>query len=242
MVALAEAGADVNQYRESDGNTPLHVASQGGNAEVVSALMACNASLTEKNNKGQLPVDVAANKHIRRLINDEMTARFDHGFKRTAIPPPAPAPAPAVDSDTTPVLTTVDVSGFPLGSTMVNSVAQSVSSNLMSLETSTDIDLQKATASEPELSLEEATSAFFKAVESGNLEAAKAVAGRININVKGNDGTTALYKAALGGYSTMVEWLLTLGADTNIGEVFASCLGCLHLMNIFLGMIPPPLP
>ena len=228
MIALAEAGADVNQYRESDGNTPLHVASQGGNAEVVSALMACNASLTEKNNKGQLPIDVAANKHIRRLINEEMTARFDHGLKRAvnSPPPPPPAPAtppalaPAVDADTPPVPTTVDVSGFPLGSAIHNSDSHSAnSSDSLPLAASSDIALQKATAPAPVLSLEERTSAFFKAVESGNLEAAKAVAGQINVNVKGNDGTTALYKAALGGYASMVEWLLTLVADTNIGDV-----------------------
>ena len=70
--------------------------------------------------------------------------------------------------------------------------------------------------------LEEATSAFNKAVEGGDLEAAKAVAGKINVNVKGNDGTTALYKAANKGHSSMVEWLLTLGADTNIGEVLCN--------------------
>ena len=69
------------------------------------------------------------------------------------------------------------------------------------------------------ISLEEATSAFFKAVERGNLEAAKAVAGQINVNVKDKDGATALLQAAKKGYSTIVEWLLTLGADTNIGYV-----------------------
>ena len=104
LTALADAGADVNQIYthprrryQNDGNTFLHIASQEGNVEVVSALMVCNASLTVKNTKGQFPIDVAANDEIRQLINDEMTARFDHGLKRTAFPPPAPAPA--VDSD-----------------------------------------------------------------------------------------------------------------------------------------------
>ena len=71
------------------------------------------------------------------------------------------------------------------------------------------------------ISLEEATSAFLKAVEDGNLEAAKAVAGQINVNIKGHDGATALLQAAKKGYSTIVEWLLTLGADSNIGDVSA---------------------
>ena len=95
VVALVEAGIDVNQCRASDGNTLLHVASQQGDAEMVSTLMACNASLTIKNNEGQLPIDVAANDEIRQLINDEMVARFDHGLKRAVIPPPPPA----VDSE-----------------------------------------------------------------------------------------------------------------------------------------------
>ena len=91
VIALAEAGADVNQCEERDGNTLLHLASQSGNAEVVSTLMACNASLTAKNKQGQLPIDVTANDQIRQLINDEMTARFDHGLKRAVMP--------AVDSE-----------------------------------------------------------------------------------------------------------------------------------------------
>ena len=99
VVALVEAGADVNQCIETngntDGNTLLHVASQRGDAEMVSTLMMCNASLTVKNNQGLLPIDVARNDEIRQLINDEMTARFDHGLKRAVIPPPPPA----VDSE-----------------------------------------------------------------------------------------------------------------------------------------------
>ena len=91
MVALAEAGgADVTQCRASDGNTLLHVAAEKGNAEMVSTLMACNASLTMKNKKDQLPIDVGANDEIKQLINDEMAARFDHGLKRAVIPPPPP--------------------------------------------------------------------------------------------------------------------------------------------------------
>ena len=97
MVALIEAGADVNQCRPSDGNTFLHVSAQREDAEMVSTLMMCNASLTLKNNQGQLPIDVAANDEIIQLINDEMTARFDHGLKRAVLPPPPPPPA--VDSE-----------------------------------------------------------------------------------------------------------------------------------------------
>ena len=94
-MALVEAGVDVNQCRESDGNTLLHVSSQRGNAEMVSTLMMCNASLTVRNKQDQMPIDVARNDQIRQLINDEMTARFDHGLKRAVIPPPPPA----VDSE-----------------------------------------------------------------------------------------------------------------------------------------------
>ena len=95
VVALVEAGVDVNQCRAypRDCNTLLHVASQRGDAKMFSTLMACNASLTIKNKYGELPIDVAANDEIRQLINDEMAARFDHGLKRAVIPPPPPAAA-----------------------------------------------------------------------------------------------------------------------------------------------------
>ena len=77
----------------------------------------------------------------------------------------------------------------------------------------------QAPPSESALSLEDATSAFFKAVEDGNLEAARALAGQINgVNVQDKDGATALLKAAAKGYSAMVAWLLSLGADTNISS------------------------
>ena len=62
---------------------------------MVSTLMMCNASLTVRNKQDQMPIDVARNDQIRQLINDEMTARFDHGLKRAVIPPPPPA----VDSE-----------------------------------------------------------------------------------------------------------------------------------------------
>ena len=66
------------------------------------------------------------------------------------------------------------------------------------------------------ISLEEATSAFFKAVEGGDLEAAKAVAGKTSVNVKDIDDCAALFEAAQKGHSSMVELLISLGADTNI--------------------------
>ena len=94
MVALVEAGVDVNQCKASNGNTLLHVASQRGDAKIVSALMTSNASLTLKNRLGQKPIDVATNVQIKKLIDDEMTARFDHGLKRAIIPPP-----PAVEDE-----------------------------------------------------------------------------------------------------------------------------------------------
>ena len=95
VIALAEAGADVNQYRDYDGITLLHIYSDAGEVEVVSALLACNASLTAKNTQGWLPIDVAATDEIIQLINDEDDRRRNHGLKRTVIPPPPPA----VDSD-----------------------------------------------------------------------------------------------------------------------------------------------
>ena len=57
---------------------------------------------------------------------------------------------------------------------------------------------------------------FLDTVEDGNLDLL--IDRRyININVKGKEGKTALCKAIDKGYTDIVEWLLTLGADANIG-------------------------
>ena len=143
--------------------------------------------------------------------------------------------------------TTSDVPGFTFQSaTETKSISSNVAPHEASSGLSTGIDEQQAVSvsscgdgqtsssvgeglsigkslqapSETALSLEDATSAFFKAVEDGNLEAARAVAGQINgVNVQDNkDGATALLKAVAKGYSAMVAWLLSLGADTNIGS------------------------
>ena len=138
VVALVEAAADVNHCR-LDGNTPLHVASQRGKAEMVSTLMTCNASLTMKNNEGQLPIDVAANDEIRQLINDEMTARFDHGLKRAVIPPPfvvdsAEAATAELEQNIRPENSAV---GFP-GTVSANATSTSVAEEDEDSEQSSD--------------------------------------------------------------------------------------------------------
>ena len=131
VAALAEAGADVNGCVESDGNTLLHVASQRGNVEILSTLIACNASLTVKNKQGQLPFDVAANDEIRQLINDEYTARFDHGLKRDPVlaseSAAAAAAAAAAELEQNMQLEGGDV-GVYTGSVSANATATSVAS------------------------------------------------------------------------------------------------------------------
>ena len=141
VVALVEAGADVNQCIETngntDGNTLLHVASQRGDAEMVSTLMMCNASLTVKNNQGLLPIDVARNDEIRQLINDEMTARFDHGLKRAVLPPPPPPPA--VDSEAAAAIAEVEQDvGGSAGTVSAHATATSVASEDEESEESSD--------------------------------------------------------------------------------------------------------
>ena len=136
-MALAEAGADVNECQAVDGNTLLHVASQRGRAAMVSTLMMCNASLTLKNRQGQLPIDVADNDEIRQLINDEMTARFDHGLKRAVLPPPPPPPA--VDSEAAAAIAEVEQDvGGSAGTVSAHATATSVASEDEESEESSD--------------------------------------------------------------------------------------------------------
>ena len=93
---LIDHGAELNKTA-NDGNTPLHVAARNANVwsrsftEVVSMLLAYGASLKARNNEDLLPIDVAANDEIRRLIDEEFIRRRDHGYKRGVIPHPTAA-------------------------------------------------------------------------------------------------------------------------------------------------------
>ena len=52
--------------------------------------MKCIEDLTLCNNDGQLPIDVATNEAIKRLLREEYERRLDHGLKRAVVRPPSP--------------------------------------------------------------------------------------------------------------------------------------------------------
>ena len=52
------AGADPNA-RDRDGDTPLHMAAVGGNAETVAALVKAGADPKARDGDGRLPADLA---------------------------------------------------------------------------------------------------------------------------------------------------------------------------------------
>ena len=88
---LLEQGADVNKAT-NNGVTPLHIAAHCGHSEIRTCLMNWGAFLTAKvTATGRLPIDVAANEAIKRLIRDEEIRRSDHGFRRAVLPNPTAA-------------------------------------------------------------------------------------------------------------------------------------------------------
>lgn len=59
MALLVEHGADIDA-QDAKGRTPLHLACQGGAAELAEFLIVLGASTTVRNGKGKSPLDVAA--------------------------------------------------------------------------------------------------------------------------------------------------------------------------------------
>jgi hypothetical protein len=78
--------------------TALHLAAHRGNINILSLLLSYGANLDAKNNRGDLPIDLADTEEIKQAIRDEEIRR-DHRFKRIPAADLLPAPATAA-SDT----------------------------------------------------------------------------------------------------------------------------------------------
>ena len=75
----------------NDGTTPLHAAALVGHAEVLTCLMNWGASLTARDDDGDLPIDITNDEAIKQLIRDEELRRRNHGFRRAVLPNPTAA-------------------------------------------------------------------------------------------------------------------------------------------------------
>ena len=82
-----------------------------------------------------------------------------------------------------------------------------------------------------------ANNALHTAAKDGNLAGVRSQAGNIDINAKGEFGSTALGKAAHEGHTEIVKLLLTLNADVNLANVSTPAI-VVHLPLSF----PLPLP
>jgi ankyrin repeat protein len=64
---LLRIGADIKRKDYLD-NTPLHIASKNGDAEIIKLLLKYQADRTAKNREGKTPADVAINEETRSLL------------------------------------------------------------------------------------------------------------------------------------------------------------------------------
>ena len=73
MIALVEAGADVN-VRTKKGNSPLHNAAYNGHLDAISALIAANADVNAANETGETPLHSAAYKGLSAAVKTLIAA------------------------------------------------------------------------------------------------------------------------------------------------------------------------
>ena len=64
---LIQAGGDINE-EDGIGWTPLHLASENGHVEVITALLAAGADKTIRDEDGKTPHDVAKNQDCKNAL------------------------------------------------------------------------------------------------------------------------------------------------------------------------------
>ena len=68
MNRLIQAGGEVNEHDEERGLTPLHLASDNGHVDVITALLAAGADKTIEDEDGWTPHDVADNQDCTNAL------------------------------------------------------------------------------------------------------------------------------------------------------------------------------
>lgn len=71
VMLVQQNGARVNSQHAINGWSPLHWAAKRGHTSIVSFLLASGADKTIKNDKGQVPLDIATNRPIRELLGGD---------------------------------------------------------------------------------------------------------------------------------------------------------------------------
>ena len=81
---LLEQGADMDKAN-IHGDTSLHWAARKGHLEVAKLLMVYGADLNARDNRFQLPIDMAVTEEIKQAIRDEAERRRDQQPRKRCI-------------------------------------------------------------------------------------------------------------------------------------------------------------
>jgi len=215
---LIALGSNVNAERNTTGATPISIASQNGFTSLIQILLEKKADLNKPRFDGTTPIFMAVqgghHSTVKLLLslNVNLTATRNDGF--TLLHIGAQSSSPEI------VWELLNTGKIPLnavskeGKTALFIACQEKKTTMAKLFLAFGADTEATTA--------EGFTALYDAAQNGNADVLKAlVCAGSNLNItSGDDKTSALAKAAQGGYYDAIDTLVAFGANTAYKNVY----------------------
>ncbi|KAK7489814.1 hypothetical protein BaRGS_00018996 [Batillaria attramentaria] len=190
--------------RDEEGNTLLHVAADTGDLDVVKIAVKSGASLTARDNKGQNPPQLAANRRKRDKKKPGTSSDCISALRKACW---------SGDQNTVKVLLCTSVSvqdkGNVFGSTPLHVACETGKTDIATLLISLDADVN--------VKDNYGYTPLHDACKNGNTQTALLlIQHHADVNVKNNDGNTPLHRTCLHGNTQTALLLIQHHADVNV--------------------------